>query len=270
MSEKRVRSGCLSRRLWFSGLIRLLALFVCGLSLTPLVAAQARRKDPATPVPIPKAEPTQVTKILTPTLKSWDALNYKYPANKTYWPCGLATRGTGAVELKDSDVVAGYDRFFDEGTSPAPCKEQINHVYNGIVWFDLRLLVGNAVAVRATLDFKQSDLTTRRDDGSTGSGFCANELYLATADWKGLKANTLVPGDQYLNLFGTGFDSGCGLGGCSIDVTSGVNEWLLGKVPNFGFVVKAHKDSDEFNYQNNGACWRRYSDFQLRLTYARK
>jgi hypothetical protein len=247
-------------------LVTLQALMLC--LFLNLAAGQVRRKDPAPN--IGRTEGIRPTN-LTAMLQTWDALNYKYPANTTYWPCGMSTKGLGAAPINEGEVVAGYDHRFDAGTDPLPCKEQINHVYEGLVWFDLGSVIGKAVVSHAELSMKLGESRVRDKEwkGSNPRGPCWGiELTLATADPKGLKPNTLVPGDVFTNLFGTGFDSGCGLGGCTIDVTYAVNEWLRAHMPNHGFALKYHKDSQVWADQDNAACWTRYSDFSLRLTYA--
>jgi hypothetical protein len=197
--------------------------------------------------------------------------NSAYPSNKVSWPCGLSTRGIGGVGAGDGEVIAGYDHFFDEGTPPLPCQERINHIYRGALWFDLSKIRSRLPGVfvrNALLHFRPVERFVRDSKGDpiVGTKWCANELLVASVDWK--KGYTgLPPGAPFKSLDELAFKSEviCGLGGCSIEVGPVVNNWVTGKEGDFGFIIKGEDEATAT--EDKASCWTRYGDFELTVNY---
>ena len=172
--------------------------------------------------------------------------------------------------------MAGYDHYFDEGTKPLPCQERANDFWRGGIWFDLseiRKLPG-VLVTSASLHFRPVENVTRMSDGKPfpGTKYCANELLVASVDWrKGYKG--LPPGGPFKSLSqqpgkGVVCDLGGGLGGlfyCSVEVGPVVNNWVTGKEDDFGFVIKG--EDEAFTTEDNAACWTRYDNFELVVNY---
>lgn len=206
----------------------------------------------------------------SPGVKTWTTIDSKYPSNTVYWPCGLSSRGTGGFPPGEGEVIVGYDHFFDAGTKPAPCQERIDHVYRGTVRFDLSEIISKAPKFHvyvssARLNFRKKDGEMKGSDGENlRGGGCADALLVASADWtKGTKSDVLIPGAPYKSLAGS--EVTCGLGGCGIEVGPIVNNWVTGKEDNYGFVLKG--ENEEPHIEDNAACWSRYGDFSLSVTY---
>lgn len=190
----------------------------------------------------------------------WIQTTYSYPANDTTWPCPLDSSGTGgALEIAGTQVV-GYDHSYDSGTRPFPCSRKLIHIYRSALQFDLSEVKSYSPRVfvtSATLHYH------RRPDPKDGRN-CSDSLLLATENWEAPGYHKLPPGDLYrTTLPVTG--SSCGLGGCGIDVTSAVRNWISGTENPYGFVLKGELET--ISNKDNEMCLTRYSDFSLTINY---
>jgi hypothetical protein len=229
-------------------------------------------------------EETVTLKPSSADIKTWTRRNHAYPSNKTYWPCGTSSRGTGVEAPNVNEVFAGYDHFFDAGAKPLPCQERTNDIYRGAVWFDLseiRSKLPGVSVTSASLHFRKVASVTRMTDGNPfpGTRYCANELLVASVDWrKGLPSGSLPAGSFFHSLSelppkggsfaGVKCDLGGGLGGlffCSVEVGPAVNNWVTGKEDDFGFVIKGEDEAP--TTEDNAACWTRYDNFELVVNY---
>jgi hypothetical protein len=146
------------------------------------------------------------------------------------------------------------------------------------MWFDLSEITSKAPSIfvtKATLNFKKiSSVAKESDKYSTVATECVEQQLLmsASVDWrKEGYAGSRVPGVDPLPVV-------CGPGGCSVEVTSVVNNWVRGEEKggdaNYGFVIRG---KDEFPADAYGptleprrldVCQARYGDFSLTVTYS--
>ena len=141
----------------------------------------------------------------------------------------------------------------------------------GTVWFDLSEIFSKPPlpkAENATLTFKAIE-----SDGP--GGVCKDELRLPDDDWffKGLPENTLPKTGSLEPAF---YFEGCPAEGCSVEVTSIVNNWIKGTEDRNGFAISGVDDiaaigADDGKFPDNNAhCTTRYGDFTLTVTYIYK
>ncbi len=190
----------------------------------------------------------------------WTQSFYSYPANDTAWPCSLDKSGTGGAPDMPGMMLVGYDHAYDAGSRPFPCSRQLNHVYRASMQFDLSEitnLLPRVFVTSATLHYK------RQPDPAEGRQ-CGDSLLIASENWEAAGYKKLPPGDVYRTSLPT---SGplCGLGGCGIDVTSAVRNWVSGAEPQYGFVLKGENEATDS--KDNDVCRTRYSDISLTVNY---
>ncbi len=207
-------------------------------------------------------------------IQTFNLFNYAFPSNTTYWPCFGKLEGLhasrGAPVRGENEVVAGYLHDFEEGTKPFPCQKRANDFWRGGVWFDLseiRSKLPGVFVTNALLHFRLVESFVRDSDGNpfVGTKGCANELLVASVDWK--KGYTgLPPGGPFTSLSpGSGSTVICGLGGCSVEVGPVINNWVTGKEDDFGFLIKGEDETP--TTEDNAACWTRYDNFELTVNY---
>lgn len=189
----------------------------------------------------------------------WTQTSYSYPANDTSWPCPLDRGGTGGAPDVPGSLLVGYDHAYDPGTRPLRCSRSLIHVYRSAVQFDLGEVQSHAPRVFVTSAMLHYN---PRPDPAVGRQ-CADSLLLATENWQVPGYKTLPPGDLYSSLSSSG--PACGLGGCSVDVTSAVRNWVSGAEPAFGFVLKGENEATDS--RDNDQCLTRYSDISLSVHY---
>ncbi len=207
-------------------------------------------------------------------IQTFNLFNYAFPSNTTYWPCFGKLEGLhasrGAPVRGENEVVAGYLHDFEEGTKPFPCQKRANDFWRAGVWFDLseiRSKLPGVFVTNALLHFRPVESFVRDSDGNpiVGTKFCANELLVASVDWKKGYIG-LPPGGPFTSLsLGSGSTVICGLGGCSVEVGPVINNWVTGKEDDFGFLIKGEDEAP--TTEDNAACWTRYDNFELTVNY---
>ncbi len=175
------------------------------------------------------------------------------------------TPDAGSIDFpkEPGQITAGFHHYWDGGHWPFPCQQRSTFEFVGTVWFDLNEIFSKSPmpkAETATLTFKAI-----ASDGP--GGVCKDELRLPGDDWmKGLPENTLP---KTGSLEPAVYFEGCPSEGCSIDVTSIVNNWITGREDRYGFAISGRDDlaaigtDDGKNPDNNAHCTTRYGDFSL-------
>jgi len=174
---------------------------------------------------------TRETSVTLPVSNTggWSQQTYSYPANDTYWPCPTDSSGTGGASDIAGARLVGYDHAYDPGTRPFPCSRNLIHIYRAAMQFDLREVKSHLPRVfvtSATLHYQ------RRPDPEGGRN-CADSLLLSSKNWEAPGYTKPPPGDPYRGELPAAGAS-CGLGGCGIDVTSAVRNWVSGTEPQYG------------------------------------
>ena len=176
------------------------------------------------------------------------------------------SRGLGpSFSPSGSQILVGFEDFWDPGTNPFPCWEKIDHAYRTAISFDMGPLAGKKLW-NATLTFtNQKTVATIFGAPAT----CLSEIMLGNSDWSG--ATDLIQGDSYLDLpTGTGVNVNnptvhiTNSTAYKIDVTDAVRSWLNGSRPNFGFVFRGPRE----NYaKDNDQCGSFFGDIKLTVEY---
>jgi hypothetical protein len=190
----------------------------------------------------------------------WVQNSYAYPANDTAWPCPLDKSGTGGAPEVAGTLLTGFDHAYDAGTRPFPCSRKLIHIYRAAMNFDLKEITNlkpRVFVTNATLHYNRSP------DPASGRT-CADALLLATDNWQAPGYKNLPPGDAYVSSLPTGGAS-CGLGGCAVDVTSAVRNWVSGAEAQRGFVIRGENESTDA--KDNDSCLTRYRDVSLSVSY---
>jgi F5/8 type C domain len=157
-------------------------------------------------------------------------------------------------------MVVGYEHYYDKGALVLGCPEGGNMVTHGTVWFDLSSIASKAPPLHVFV--KRAFLHYKMDKGCDD-----HQLLIAQEDWlKGYPDNTLVPGDLFARI-----PASCAKGSCAAaDVAKVLNNWIKGAdnggYANYGFVFSGITE-DDIRWPDNEACWTRFSDFSLTVTY---
>ena len=190
--------------------------------------------------------------------------------------CGLRTRGTAPLwSGGPGQVVVGYDNLYDPGTDPLPCWERIDHAYRGHVLFKTEHMARYRRGVHA--GFTNAELLFRLVEGERSengiayeraSWSAAAQLGVVTGPWSASGVDAVVggfPATTFLRALPTGSKPGgvrVGEHSFRVPVTSMVVDWVCGKRPNRGFVLRG---PDESFADDNDHYVSRYRDFRLRL-----
>jgi len=164
-------------------------------------------------------------------------------------------------------ITAGFLHHWDGGHAPLPNQERKTVEFVGTVWFDLSEIFDRPPLPKA----EYAMLTFKAIESDGPGGKCKDELRLPSDDWmKGLPENTLP---RTGSLEPPVYFEGCPPAGCSIEVTSIVNNWIKGTEDRFGFAISGLDDIAAIgtdggkNPDNNAHCTTRYGDFILTVTY---
>lgn len=202
------------------------------------------------------------TRTLDPARTGWWSTQvYSYPANDTAWPCPLDRGGLGPTSPAAGRVQAGYEHSYDPGTRPFPCSRRTVNVYRAAVKFDLVELQSKAPRVfvkNATLHFRKMSAT--RD--------CADKFLTGTEDWTVAGFAKLPHAEVIYDLpVPSNTSLACsGLGGfCAMNVTGQVNDWVLTKTSNHGFVVMG--ENEDLSARDNNACRTEYGEFSMSVHF---
>lgn len=205
---------------------------------------------------------TREESINLPVAKAgeWIQTTYSYPANDTAWPCPFDSSGTGGALEKAGTLLVGYDHSYHAGTRPFPCSRKLIHIYRSALQFNLSEIKSHAPRVFVT----SATLYYQRSPDQKEGRNCGDSLLLATENWEAKEYRKLPEGVLYrAALPFTG--PSCGLGGCAIDVTSAVRNWVSGTENPFGFVLKGELET--VDNKDNEMCLTRYSNFSLIVNY---
>ena len=197
------------------------------------------------------------------------------------WDCDPPRYKDDTSGVPAGQVLVGYINHKDGGHDPFPCVENSKIDYRGTIWFDLSEIFKESpfpiVAAKATLNFKQVEGSVAAYDYARRpiSKVCEHRLLVATADWMkedarsdvyGSDPRVPVPGGDLIAPI-----KGCPPEGCTIDVTSLVNNWITGATDRYGFVLAPLSEDevfiDKLNPHDNSVCETRYGDFSLTVTY---
>lgn len=189
---------------------------------------------------------------------SWGRTMHSYPANDTYWPCSVESGGLAGEQPNPGEAIVGYDHFYDAGTQPFPCSKKLTHIYRAAMQFDLSKVAEHSPGVYVD----QASLSFDRVPDPNHGRECDDTLIIPTLDWQ-VPGAKLPDGAFYRTVPHSGTSS-CGLGGCSIEVTSIVRNWVNGTEPRFGLVLKGEDDSFP---EDNNRCVNRYRDLKLTISY---
>jgi hypothetical protein len=161
-------------------------------------------------------------------------------------------------------VSVGFEHSWDPGTLPAPCKEALNHIHRGAVLFNLGELQkweGRVLVEKATLKFKKFP--------RTGRFGCDDRVLSGTADWVSRPEDgPLPPAEERYPMPVPALETKPCQGPdgkCSVDVKSIVNDWAVGSVPHFGFVLAGENES--YGAKDNNSCRTDYGQFELQVDY---
>lgn len=155
------------------------------------------------------------------------------------------TRGLGpSFSPSGSQILVGFEDFWDPGTDPFPCWEKIDHAYRTAIKFDMGPLAGKKIW-SATLSFtNQQTVATMFGPPAT----CLTEMMYGTGDWS--SAKDLIDGESYLDFpIGTGVNVNnskvhiSNSNSYKIDVSDAVRAWVTGSRPNFGFVFRGPREN---------------------------
>ena len=176
--------------------------------------------------------------------------------------CGLHTNGTGPEPAAPGEFLSGYFRYWDPGTQPFPCWEQLDYVYRGAVKFDFTPWYHDLVEPRKLLITAKLRFDVAFEDASSGwpTG-CPSpvDLLQASTDWTGGTPD-LIPGGELYNLPITDQHTN------EIDVTSVVRRWLAyNDQGDNGFVLADL--ADESYPQQNVTCLAHVHNLKLSLQY---
>jgi hypothetical protein len=163
------------------------------------------------------------------------------------------------------EFIGGYNNHVKRGQS---CHEQQSHIYSGGVRFDLSDL-NNRVVESAHLSIQRRntpvDIHVERavPSGTVVENQCALAVEIATADWapgadRGELPSRPIPVRWPLTLSQSGATIGAGGG-----VTWVVQQWALGRLPNYGFVIKPQAADIA---KNENSCTGYWFDARLEIT----
>jgi hypothetical protein len=205
-------------------------------------------------------------------IKTW-AHGYSWHEDHVY--CGPSFHMEPGPEEIAGSMVVGYHHFWDEGAKIAGCPEAATLVTRGTVWFDLSSIASKAPPLHVSVT--KALLHYKMDKG------CDNhQLLIAQEDWlKGYPENKLVPGDPIADIPASCATEGkgprtVGLVCAPEDVAKALNNWLRGEgsggFANYGFAFAGTVEEDFLtaklgHWLDNDACWTRFSDFSLTVTY---
>lgn len=194
--------------------------------------------------------------------------------NNAPW-CGVNRSGlrSRVAPHAAGEMTGGFDNFYDPGTQPIACDHQISHVFVSAFSFDLSDLRGKFITgARLHLQRRETNVpiaiervfpTGRRTDRE-----CLINLEMAT--------ESFVPGFEDRGSRASGIDSiplrpepvqldsAFGLVGVGRSVRIAVSDWVAGRRPNFGFVIKPMPSSVA---KNNNSCTGYYYNPTLEITY---
>ncbi|WP_259781059.1 hypothetical protein [Aestuariispira ectoiniformans] len=222
--------------------------------------------------------------LKTTTLHLSETSTAEYVDGGQDWPvyCGLNTKGSNP-ETPPPDVVwAGYKRFYDAGTQPAPCQRWGNAVYRGAFCFDLSSLDNKSI-VAATLRFSNVGTEFHRDHEATNvAGSWVRKLQLATSDWRlqpspvvGTSRNVLYPAKAIAGLpdlpvgnpppssdsFPVKFDWVT----YEVEVSALLRDLVGNKEPNLGFILIGVDET--VDHKNGNTALTKVGRISLEVTY---
>jgi len=161
-------------------------------------------------------------------------------------------------------VSVGFEHSWDPGTMPAPCSELLNHMHRGAVLFDLGELQkweGRVLVEKATLKFKKFP--------RTGRFGCDDRILNATADWTARPEDgVLPPAEERYKMPVPALETEPCMGPdgkCAVDVKRIVNDWAVGSVPNFGFILAG--ENENYGVRDDNSCRTDYGQFELDVAY---
>jgi hypothetical protein len=237
---------------------------LAGKGITPLGGITGSPKPSTRPSPAPSSggKGASIESMTLQPSNTYTSYHY-YEADNDGPPyCGLHTNGTGPEQTSPGEILAGYFRYWDPGTQPFPCWEQLDQVYRGAVKFDFTpwfhdLIEPSKFLITAKLRFDVSF-----EDASTGwpTG-CPSpvDILQAGTDWTSGTPD-LVPGDQLYNLSITDQHTN------ELDVSMPVRRWLAyNDAGDNGFVFADL--ADESYPQQNVTCLAHVHNLSLVLQY---
>ncbi len=199
-------------------------------------------------------------------------------------PCGTQLTRAPIIALTPPDgaMIAGYDNGLARGADPVPCNRQHSEVYEGAVFFDLTG-IENVIVDSAVLRMERRPTSIpwrpRRADGFS-SQRCQVEWTRVDAPWTdpydvggpstGFAAPPVRLGsDGRLPLRGS-FDEGVVGPNIEFNVTAIVQDWVLGRRPNHGFVARQVQERTGASAgANDDSCTNIYSNATLHLQIRR-
>ncbi|MBV8280892.1 MAG: DNRLRE domain-containing protein, partial [Candidatus Eremiobacteraeota bacterium] len=177
--------------------------------------------------------------------------------------CGLPTNGLG----ESPGLTVGFIHDFCSTLGVTGYSDTM--IYQSALSFDLGaagILLRNSKA-----SVKSATLTFQRDDGTNSS--CLAAVHLPTGDWS--NAQELIPNNDYISgipwstndVSASGpFDGHMvliGGGKYSIDVTSAIQGFAKGTIPDYGFLLMGGNETRETS--DNNSCANGYGSFGLNV-----
>lgn len=242
----------------------------CAETSFPEKTSAASARDAIAPSATTTETVEETVTLSASDIKTW-LHGYSWHEDHIY--CSPSFHIESAPEDIAGSMAVGYHHFWDKGAIVAGCPEAAALVTRGTVWFDLSSIASKApplhvFVTRALLHYKMD------------KGCDDHQLLIAQEDWlKGYPDNKLVPGDNFATIH-----SSCASEGKSPsdavcapeDVAKVLNNWLRGEgnggYANYGFVFAGTVEEDFLSeklghWLDNDACWTRFSDFSLTVTY---
>jgi hypothetical protein len=210
----------------------------------------------------PSVQPVEETVKLTPARMTTSKHHYTWVERGPNFVVAHGPEDTAGT------MTVGYEHYYRSGTPIIGSDEGGTWVNRGAMWFDLSGIASKAPPLHVFVESAMLRYKTNADSG-TRPDCDTHRLLIAHVDWsKGYDG--LVPGDEFSTLLKT--CPSCGL----LDVGKVLNNWLRGEghggSANYGFVVAGNTEEDrpsggKGHWLDNDACWTRYSDVSLTVTY---
>lgn len=244
----------------------------CADTRFPGKTSAASTRDPIAPSVTTTETVEETVTLSASNIKTWTH-GYNWHEDHVY--CSPSFHMETAPEEIAGSMAVGYHHFWDAGAKIAGCPEAATLVTRGTVWFDLSSIASKAPPLHVSVT--KALLHYKMDKG------CDNhQLLIAQEDWlKGYPENKLVPGDPIADIPASCASEGkgprtVGLVCAPEDVAKVLNNWLRGEgnggYANYGFAFAGTVEEDFLtaklgHWLDNDACWTRFSDFSLTVTY---